>query len=308
MNWIGAFQRALEKIERELDQEIDYAALAREACCSEYNFMRVFSVLSGYTLADYIRCRRLTVAGQELTSEDVRVIDLALKYGYESPEAFSRAFQKFHGISPVQARRSGAKLRCISPLVLKIIIEGGSDMNYRIEKKEAMKFLGYHRRFHGTPAERDLQEEDFFVHTRLRQNVLKGLTGDCDTQYSLIRNADADGYDFYIAAPFGERLTESRYRSNAQTNPEFDELFEIIDIPEAAYAVFETPRSRYPTMQQAQLRRQAVSEWLPGSGYQLAQGTEISVFHWFNSPDPLRSERYIELWLPIEPAAASSSI
>lgn len=300
MKWIGGMQRALLKIEQELTGEIDYGELAREACCSEYNFMRVFSVLSGYTLADYIRCRRLTEAGRELMATNEKIIDMALKYGYDSPESFSRAFQRFHGVSPAQARAGGTMLRSVSPMVLKIEIDGGFDMRYRIEKRAAQRFVGFHERFSGTPAERDEQEMNFFIHSRLRQYALMGVSGDCDTQYTLIRNAGADGYDFCIAVPFGEHLPEKYYQEVERLNPEFEELFERIDVPEATYAVFETEHSRYPTLEQADLRRQAVSEWLPGSGYQLADGAEMQIIHWYGGGSGKRNERYIELWLPVE--------
>jgi len=300
MKWVAGIQRALARIEKELDGEIDVRELAREACCSEYNFMRVFSVLSGYSLADYIRCRRLTEAGRELIAAQTKIIDLALKYGYESPESFSRAFQKFHGVSPAQARAGGAMLRSVSPMVLKISIEGGYDMKYRIEKRTAQRFVGFHEWFSGTPAERAEQEERFFKHSRLRQYALMGVSGDCDTQYTLIRNAGEDGYDFCIAVPFGERLPEKQYRDVERLNPEFGELFEQFDVPEATYAVFETEKGRYPTLEQADLRRRAVSEWLPGSGYQLAEGTEMQIIHWYSGGSEKRNERYIELWLPVE--------
>ena len=302
MEWISGFQRALEKIEEQLEGRIDYQELARLACCSQYNFMRVFSVLSGYTLADYIRSRRLTAAGQELMETDVKIIDLALRYGYDSPESFHRAFLKFHGISPAQARREGAMLRSVSPMTLRISIEGGYDMNYRIEKKESMKYLGYRRRFSGTPGERMDQEHDFFIHTRLQQYALMGISGDCTTQYTLISNADAEGYDFWIAVPLNERLPEKYFRTIADLNPEFDRLFEIIEVPAATYAVFETDRKRYPTVDQEALRQKAVSEWLPTSGYQLADGTERSVIHWYPGSDERRDARYVELYLPIEKA------
>ncbi len=300
MKWIGGIQRALEMIERSLDQEIDYAELAREACCSEYNFMRVFSVLSGYTLADYIRLRRLTAAGQELVSTDARILDVAVRYGYDSQESFSRAFQKFHGLSPAQARAGGGRLRSVSPLKLKISIEGGTDMNYRIERMESRRFVGFGRRFSGTPAERSGQEADFFIHTRLKQYALMGISGDCETQYTLIRNAGADGFDFLIAAPFGDNLPEEHYRQVARENPELGEMFEEIEVPAATYAVFETDRSRYPTRDQAELREQVFSQWLPFSGCQLAAGMEMTVVHWYSSGGGKRDERYIELWIPVE--------
>ena len=172
-------------------------------------------------------------------------------------------------------------------------------MNYRIEKREAQRFVGFCRRFSGTPDERAEQEADFFVHTRLKQYALMGISGDCETQYTLIRNAGADGYDFLIAAPFGEKLPEAHYRQVAEENPELKAMFEVIEVPAATYAVFETGRSRYPTKEQADLREEVFSEWLPGSGVQLAEGMEMTVIHWFSSGGGKRDERYIELWIPV---------
>ena len=112
---------------------------------------------------EYIRNRRLSLAGTELATSDARVIDIALKYGYESPDSFAKAFQKFHGILPSQARKDGSKLKSFSRLVLKFSLEGGTIMNYRIETKPQMTLLGYKRRFNGMPYDelRYKQEENF---------------------------------------------------------------------------------------------------------------------------------------------------
>lgn len=141
MDWITGIQRALDYVEEHITGPIDYEEAARRACSSSFHFQRVFSVLCGFTLGEYIRLRRLTLAGSELAGSDEKVIDVALKYGYDTPESFSRAFTRFHGITPSQARSSGAVLKSFSRLSVKLILSGGNIMDYRIETKEAFKLV-----------------------------------------------------------------------------------------------------------------------------------------------------------------------
>ena len=151
MDWIIGLQKAIDYIEDNLTETIDYETVAAQSFSSSYHFQRVFSILCGFTIGEYIRNRRLSLAGAELAVSDAKVIDIALKYGYESPDSFAKAFQKFHGILPSQARNNGGKLKSFSRLVLKISLEGGTIMTYRIERKPQMILIGYKRRFDGAP-------------------------------------------------------------------------------------------------------------------------------------------------------------
>lgn len=141
MDWLTGIQNAINYIEDHLTEEIDWELAAREAACSSFYFQRIFSILCGMTLGDYIRNRRLSLAGSELQASDQKVIDIALKYGYESPESFARAFVRFHGITPSQAKKDGAKLRSFSRLSVKITLSGGTIMNYKIVEREAFSIL-----------------------------------------------------------------------------------------------------------------------------------------------------------------------
>lgn len=297
MDWITGIQRAIDYVEAHLAEQIDYEAVAAQSFSSSYHFQRVFSILCGYTLGEYIRLRRLTLAGTELVSTREKIIDIAAKYGYDSPDSFARAFQKFHGITPSEARRSGAQ-KSFSRLSIKLSLEGGTIMNYRIEEKEAMVLTGYKRRFTGIPGDRMEQEKELYVTTRPLQYMLSGLAGDLETDYNVICNVDDTGYDFCIA----NRLKEF-YRNNLEADgvlgAEYAKYFENITIPKGTYAVFETERCTYPTGIFLELRRQIVSQWLPGSGYRLADAPEIVVTHWYQ--DGRRDQRYRELWLPVEP-------
>lgn len=99
----------------------------------------MFSFLAGISLSEYIRCRRLTLAAFELKNSDAKVIDVAIKYGYNSPDSFSRAFQNLHGITPSEARSSSHSLKAYSPMTFQLSIQGGHEMNYRIEEKNHFK-------------------------------------------------------------------------------------------------------------------------------------------------------------------------
>ena len=302
MNWIEGIMRSIDYVEDHLADGIDYAEAAARSYSSPYHFQRVFSILCGCTLGEYIRCRRLTLAGAELAGGDAKVIDVALKYGYDSPDSFAKAFQKFHGITPSEARRKGSMLRSYSRLSVKISLEGGNIMDYRIENKEAFRLLGFKRRFSGTPGEppetRAKKEADFFTSTRCGQFLLAGMAKDSDTQYGILGNFGEDGYDFWIAGKVPEDLIDV-YRSPEYVGDQIADLLglEPVEIRAGLWLVCETERCQYPTDKFLFLRQEAVTNWLPDSGYELREGPEVEVAHWYD--DDRYMKRYIEIWLPI---------
>lgn len=301
MDWVMGIQRAIDYVEEHITEELSYDEIARQGCSTAYHFQRVFGLLCGYTLGEYIRSRRLTLAGGELSVSDAKVIDVALKYGYDNPDSFARAFTRFHGVTPSQARREGVKLNSFSRLSLKVSLKGGCMMEYRIEEKRELLLTGYKRRFTGVPhvtKEYDDQMEDFAVHTRVNQFLLKGMSSDDSgaINYCVITNVSDDGYDFYIA----EHLLDWYHEHMAEDIALGEEAarFEDILIPAGTYAVFETERCEYPTMKHVELRKRIASEWLPSSDYILADRPELLVIHWYRGE--LREERYIEVWVPVE--------
>ena len=140
-------QQAIEYIERHLYEKIDYTDVAKSVYMSAYNFHRTFGFLVGMSPNEYVKSRRLSLAAQALQSSEISVIDAAYRFGYETPESFSKAFSRFHGCSPVQAKRGGVKLRLFNPLAIKITFEGGSVMDYAIKRKQGQRFLAVKRAF-----------------------------------------------------------------------------------------------------------------------------------------------------------------
>ena len=297
MDWITGIQNAINYIEDHITEPIDYEQVARESFSSSFHFQRVFSILCGYTLGEYIRYRRLTLAGMELASGKEKVIDIAGKYGYDSPDSFAKAFQKFHGMTPSQARGNGAMLKSFSRLYIKITLEGGNMMQYRIEEKPEMLLTGYKRRFTGTPNDKQDQDHNFACESRLQQYILEGMCREHEMVYQVLTNFDTDGYDFYYAYQFPKWALEAF----EDIPKEVASWFEHLTIPAGQYLVCQTEKCMFPTALVDGLRKRIVTDWLPSSGYELRNAPEIGVIHWpfEDGNEEVNNSHYCELWLPI---------
>lgn len=300
MDWITGIQNAIDYIESHLTEPIDYTAAAAQSFSSSYHFQRVFSIMCGFTIGEYIRNRRLSLAGTELAASDVKVIDVALKYGYESPDSFAKAFQRSHGVTPSAARSNGSNLKSFSRLAIKISLKGGRTMNYRIEEKPEMILTGYKSYFTGAPygKEREKQEEELFITTRGKQWFLRGAASNPDA-HCVITNITDEGYDYYYCHLLDEWERKNLY-NQAVTGVDFVESLNLenIVIPRITYAIFETNDVKSPICDYfdlLNLRIQILTEWMPEMGFQLAKAPEIAVYHWIP-----KSERNVQVWLPIE--------
>lgn len=297
MDWITGIQNAINYIEDHITEDLDYEAIAKQSFSSSFHFQRVFSILCGYTLGEYIRNRRLSLAGSELATGNQKIIDIAAKYGYDNPDSFARAFQKFHGVSPSQARDGGAALQFFSRLHIKISLEGGKTARYRIEEKKEMLLTGYKKRFKGDRADKKEQDHDFACDNRLYQYILEGISREHEITYQVLTNFDPDGYDFY----FAYQLPSWALKSFDEDLGEMSKCFEHIFIPAGKYLVCETERCEFPTTLVDRLRKQVITEWLPTSGYVLRNAPEVGVIHWpfEDGNEMVNCSRYCELWLPI---------
>lgn len=288
MDWITGISKAIDYIEEHITEPTDYARAAKEACSSSFNFQRVFALLCGYTLGDYVRMRRLTLAGEELLSTDAKVIDVALKYGYDSPESFSRAFTRFHGVSP-SAVRKGAAIRSFSRICVKLILTGGSIMEYRIEKKQAAKIICRRREF-TKPGDDYTNKIPEFWNECGRDGSIQKLCG-------YIK--DSAQFKGLLGVCFSTEMTDSGfpYGIGAEYDGESDpQDFEIVEIPAYTYAVF-TVRGRMPDAFRGTYRK-ICTEFFPQSGYEYGNGVEIEVYP---SADVQNPDYTCEIWIAVKP-------
>lgn len=300
MDRINAIQRAVDYIEDHITEKIDYEKVAAQGFSSVYHFQRVFSIVCGFTLGEYIRSRKLTLAGKDLASGREKVLDAALKYGYESPDSFAKAFRKFHGILPSDAKRYGSRLKSFSRLDLKISAEGGTIMDYRMEKKPEIILTGYCAHFSGAPYgdKRKEQEEKLFLSTRGKQWFLRGVSNNSDP-HCVITNITDEGYDFYYCHQIPQWERENLYNTEV-TGIDFTEqfCFENICIPKNTYVVFETTDVKNPICDYMDLLSQRIeilTQWLPEAGLQLGKGPEMCIYHWMP-----KTERNVQIWMPVE--------
>lgn len=289
MDWITGISKAIDYIEEHITEPTDYARAAKEACSSPFNFQRVFALLCGYTLGDYVRMRRLALAGEELLSTDAKVIDVALKYGYDSPESFSRAFTRFHGVSP-SAVRKGAAIHSFSRICVKLILTGGSIMEYRIEKKQAAKIICRRREFTKPGDDYTNREIPEFWNECGRDGSIQKLCG-------YIK--DSAQFKGLLGVCFSTEMTDSGfpYGIGAEYDGESDpQDFEIVEIPAYTYAVF-TVRGRMPDAFRETYRK-ICTEFFPQSGYEYGNGVEIEVYP---SADVQNPDYTCEIWIAVKP-------
>lgn len=301
MQTIHGFQRALDYLEENLKGEICYAHAAALAGCSEYHFQRLFSWLTGLTLGQYIRERRLTQAVHDLRNGQ-RVLDVALEYGYDSADGFARAFTRFHGLPPSAVLEANARFNALSPLHIRLTLEGGRLMDYHMVHRPAQRLLGYRRRFEGTPygADRERQEEQVFVSTRAHQWLLRGCSQTPEEEIVALTDIGDEGYDFWYCADVDGWARDHLYDPAVTGIDCMDHFgFEELLLPEGDYAAFSTARSRHPVEEYVRLREQISTEWLPGAGFELRPAPELAIYHWATAR---KESRFIEILLPVQRA------
>ncbi len=271
--WIEGFQESIDFIEQNLTEELDIEAIAGKAVLSPFYYQRIFGALCGMTVGEYIRARRMTLAAQELNGKDVKVIDIAVKYGYDSPDSFAKAFQKFHGITPSQAKEPGAPLRSFAPLHIKITMEGGTMMDYRIVEKAPFTIVGVKRPFN---SDTSYQEIPKFWDEWLAQGEMRPIMG----TFGVCLDMKGKDFDYWIA----------------------DLYFPWEDIPEGCETrvIPGSAWAQFPcTMKTLQDTNTKIwSEWLPAlQGYSLAGEYDIEVYL---PPEEGSDEMKVYIWVPLK--------
>ena len=275
MDWIEGFQESLDYIEENLSGELDIEEIAGMAALSPFYYQRIFGALCGLTVGDYIRARRMTLAAQELSGSGIRVIDVAVKYGYDSPDSFAKAFQRFHGITPSQAREPGANLRSFAPLHIKITLEGGSMMDYRIVEKASFTIMGVRRPFN---CDTSYQEIPKFWKEWLAQGDKRPVMG----TFGVCLDMDGKNFDYWIADLYFPW-------------EEIPEGCETRVIPGGLWAQFPCTLA---TLQETNTK--IWSEWLPSlTSYAIAGDYDIEVYL---EPEPGSQEVRTYIWVPIKKA------
>lgn len=275
-------------IEAHLDDDLALADVSTVTNYSSYHFGRLFYYITDMPLSEYIRKRKLSMAAMALKSGNERVVDLAVKYGYDSADSFTRAFVKQHGVTPSAARKPGVNLTIFPPLTFQIKIKGVQAMNWRIEEKEAFEVFGIERVFSNDEAGKI---PDFWTECNLNgeyQRLFQAAGGQKVTHGPGVVNAVCAYYDpgdnrfpYMICAFVKEGCKTDGYK--------------VLQIPRATWAIFRSDETDILGSQITQLFSRAYSEWLPSSGYDKAEGPEIEIYGIAAS-----GKYYDEVWIPVK--------
>ncbi len=286
MDWIKSFQHSIDYIEENLTQPADISKIAAQMNLSPFYYQKIFSIVCGITPGEYIRLRRLSRAGIELLSSDEKIIDIALKYGYDTPEGFTRAFTKFHSVSP-SAVRKGAPIKSFERLSVAITMKGGSVMDYKIIKKPAFKVM--EKRTVQTVAENKnlssipkLWEE---CHADGTVKKLVELTPDNTFIYGICYNnphEEDSTFEYSIAAL-------------ADDKTKVPEGFTLHEIPARTWAVFECKGAMPDAMQE--LWHKICTEFFPSSDYEPTYEMDIEAYP---SGEMNSADYRSEVWVPIK--------
>lgn len=277
MEWVDGLNQTIAYMEDHLTDEIDYGALAKIACCSVYHYQRMFACMAGVTLSEYVRRRRMSRAAVDLQAGE-KVTDVGLKYGYQSPTAFNRAFQSVHGVPPSAAREPDTAVKSFPPLRFTIMVKGAEEMEYRIEKREAFRIVGL-----SAPLDRDIEKNFSIVPQRWGQAASDG------TIPRLVALMDGQPAGLLGVSVCGDEEDWRYFIAVASTQPAGD--FEEYVVPASTWAVFP---GQGTNLSLQELERRIIMEWLPTSGYEYGSAPDVEAYL---NPDPANAQ--YEVWIPV---------
>ncbi|MBQ8182237.1 MAG: AraC family transcriptional regulator [Ruminococcus sp.] len=275
-SWTEGIQNAIQYIEDNLTEELCIEDIAAKAYVSPFYFQKIFNVLCGFTVGEYIRSRRLTIAAEELSGTDIKVIDAAVKYGYDSPDSFTRAFMKFHGISPSAAKKKGAEIKCFAPLKIKLTLEGGSMIDYKIVEKSAFTIMGKCRRFSADTSYTEIPKFWNEHYSNGGGEIIRGMFGAC---------VDGNDMAFDNGKEFNYFIADLYFPWNEIPEGCTTKTFE-----EGLWAVFPYQGECPKALQD--VNTQIWTEWLPNCReYELSGNYNLEVYL-----DP----KFGEIWVPVK--------
>ena len=293
MEWIASMQQAIEYMESHLMEDIRYENVARQVHISDYEFHRAFSFLTGMTVTAYIRNRRLSLAGIEIVETDARITDIALKYGYDTPESFTKAFTRFHGVAPKFAREQSARLVLFNPMSVKLTVEGGKSMDYRIVQTKAQKFLAIVRSFSNEIINDDENHDipDFWGECHdgkiieqlcnLRPFGKRDLYGLCSPA-----KEGEESFEYGIGVLIDEDIAKFDLSEMEQAG------YRIWDVKPGTYVVFECLGDDGDCISETWSK--FYKEFLPQTGYEAAEETDYEIYY-----ENGREGLFCELWIPL---------
>lgn len=295
MEWLTCIRKTIEYIENHLDDNLSIQNIAEEVFVSAYFLQKGFSIMTGLTISEYIRSRRLYMAAIDIQNTQERIIDIALRYGYESQESFSKAFSRFHGATPYQVRARKAAVRSFLPLTINVVIQGGNQMNYKIVKILPFKVIGFQKSFSYDEAYAEIPKFWDEICEKYASNVYAGnppanpyekaLIDNCIGEYGVCIDDVGDGKFRYLIA--------GKYCGG-----EVPEGMAVYEFPMTEWAVFDCIGPMPDALQE--LNTRIFREWLPGNAeFELSGNANVEWYDCING-EKTDADYHSAIWLPIK--------
>ncbi|MBR5113846.1 MAG: AraC family transcriptional regulator [Oscillospiraceae bacterium] len=293
MEWLTCIRGAIDYIEHHLTDDLSVQEVADRVYLSPFFLQRGFSVMTGMGMSEYIRGRRLYLAACELQNSDDRVIDIALRYGYETPESFTKAFSRFHGATPSQVRAGAAVTRFL-PVTIKLSVQGGYQMDYKIAPMFPFKVIGFQKIFDMETSYREIPEYWDEICEKYAKNVYAGNAPANPYEQALVDNCIGE-YGVCIDDIGGGKF---RYLiAGKYTGGDVPEGMAVYEFPRGEWAVFNCIGPNPETLQR--VNTQIFREWLPGNPeYELCGNATVEWYDCVNGEktDP---DYHSAVWVPV---------
>lgn len=286
MAMVKLLQKAIDYMEAHLLEDITIKDIAKQVHLSPYHFQRTFVILTDVTLGEYLRRRRLTKAAHELCNTDTKVIDLAYKYGYKTPESFAKAFYRQHGLTPSEARKGIGNLQSYNRLTIQVNLKGVKPMNYHLKERDAFQIVGVKKLFECNEEFDQSREIGYFWAQlgqdgtvdrlqRLANGEIPGLIG-----ATLSYNEETNQIEYWVAAEFSGDMPNGLLS---------------YELPSTKWAVFEAEGPVADVVPETW--KKIYSEWFPSNDYEHSGGPSLEVY---KSPDPTSPTAKTEIWVPVK--------
>lgn len=293
MEWTESLRRTIRYLEEHLLEETGADGAAEAVHLSAFYLQKGFKIMTGYTIGEYIRCRRLYLAALDVLAGRGKIIDLACQYGYDTPESFTKAFRRFHGVSPAQLRREPGRLKVFLPLQITVSIKGGNEMDYTVEKMGEFQLIGFSREFSMDTSYQEIPKFWDEFNRRIQEMLRsKGPEGALE---QAIRDYGVGEYGVCVDAA---GCREFRYMiAGRYSGGPVPEGMEVYTFPAAEWAKFRCS-GPLPGALQA-VNTKIFREWLPGNpDYTLARGGNIEWYSMAGAPSDPDYESAV--WIPVE--------
>ena len=289
MDILKQFNSAIEYIEANLCTEIDFDIAASIACVSTDSFVRFFSYITSMTLTEYIRRRRLTLAARDLRQDKTSIIDVAVKYEYNSATSFSRAFVKQHGITPSTYRKDGGSLKIYPPATFHITVKGAKEMDFRLVEVKETEIFGISKPYNG----KDDNDREELRHTMWADRLDNIPERICEGKFDQPGNTALDGVWYGL-------WQDGRYMIAREKDYVKTTQLERRLIPAGTYVAFTSERGGFAGVEIPKLFDLIFDSWLPASEYKLKNDIIIEILHLWTSRKLRKENRYYEVWIPVE--------